>query len=324
MPSFSFIIPVKPGGTVKALKVLRQITSQKHPHEILVAEGSQPSRQRNLAAQQARGDILYFLDDDSMVSTDCLVHCAGALEDPSVAVAGGPSLTPPGDSPLQRLFGCALSSPFGAGGVRNRYRSTGSARETTERELILCNLAIRRDVFLANGGLDERLYPNEENELLDRIHAAGHKLVHVPLMWVQRSQRATLRAFCRQMFSYGRGRGQQTVIAGPGSLASFMPLALVLYLALFPLLPASMLRRLPAIAYMALDAFFTLAAMAGSGGFPAVFLLALFPLMHCANGIGLLYGLLGGKPRRTSGGEVAIRRVREFGQPATLLQTTLS
>jgi len=324
MPTFSFIIPVKPGGHVKALEALRQITSQDHPHEILIAEGSQPSRQRNLAAQQARGDVLYFLDDDSMVAADCLAQCAVALEDPSVAVAGGPSLTPPGDSPLQQLFGCVLSSLFGAGGVRNRYRSAGIARETTERELILCNLAIRRDVFLAAGGLDERLYPNEENELLDRIHAAGNKLVHIPRMSVMRSQRATITAFCRQMFSYGRGRGQQTLVAGPGSPVSFMPLAFVAYLVLFPLLPAGLFRELPAFAYVTLDALFTLAVMAGSGGFSAIFLLALFPLMHCANGIGLLYGLLGGKPRKQSSNEVTIRRAKEFEQTTTLLQTTLS
>jgi succinoglycan biosynthesis protein ExoA len=316
VPTFSFIIPVKPGGTVRALEALRQITSQTFPHEILISEGAQPSRQRNLAAQQARGDVLYFLDDDSRVTADCLAQCAGVLDDPAVAVTGGPSLTPADDSPLQHLFGCALSSPFGAGGVRNRYRSVGTVRETTERELILCNLAIRRDVFLAAGGLDERLYPNEENELLDRIRAAGHTLVHNPSMWVRRSQRATIMAFSRQMFSYGRGRGQQTLIAGPGSLMSFMPLAFVAYLVLFPLLSTSVFWKLPAVAYMALDVLFTLAAMSGSGRYTAISLLAIFPLMHCANGIGLLYGLLGGKPRQASGNDVTIRRIKEFEPPA--------
>ncbi|HEX9023382.1 MAG TPA: glycosyltransferase, partial [Geobacteraceae bacterium] len=136
MPTFSFIIPVKPGGTVRALGALRQLGEQGFPYEILVAEGTAPSRQRNLAAQQSRGDILYFLDDDSRVAPDCLAECAAALADPSVAVVGGPSLTPAEDTRLQHLFGFALSSPFGAGAVRNRYRSAGAPRETTERELI--------------------------------------------------------------------------------------------------------------------------------------------------------------------------------------------
>ncbi len=317
MPTFSFIIPVKPGGDVKALGALRQIGEQAWPYEILIAEGTVPSRQRNLAAHQCHGDILYFLDDDSRVAADCLAQCAGALADPGIAVAGGPSLTPDDDTRLQHLFGLALSSPFGAGAVRNRYRSAGVLRMTTERELILCNLAIRRDVFLAAGGLDERLYPNEENELLDRIAAAGYRMVHVPTLWVMRSQRPTLAAFVRQMFSYGRGRGQQTLIAGPGSVTSFMPLAFVTYLAMLAFLPPTLPWRLPAMAYAALDVIFTLGAMSSGAGLGSICLLALFPLMHCANGVGLLYGLLGGRPRKPSGhAEVMIRRVKEFGTPA--------
>ena len=316
MPTFSFIIPVKPGGTVKALETLQQLKEQACPYEILVAEGTRPSRQRNLAAQQCHGDILYFLDDDSRVVADCLAQCAEALADPSVAVVGGPSLTPGEDTPLQQLFGLALSSPFGAGAVRNRYRSTGTRRETTERELILCNMAIRREVYLAAGGLDERLYPNEENELLDRISAGGHRLVHCPSLWIMRSQRPTIRAFVRQMFAYGRGRAQQTLIAGSGSIGSFIPLAFVVYPALLGFLPVSLPLLLPAMAYGLLDTCFALGAVYGSGSFSAICLLGLFPLMHCANGIGLLYGLIKGKPRQPSGhAEVVIRRVKELGQP---------
>ncbi|HEX9079175.1 MAG TPA: glycosyl transferase family 2, partial [Desulfuromonadaceae bacterium] len=156
-----------------------------------------------------------------------------------------------------------------------------------------------------------------ENELLDRIAASGHRMVHVPSLWVMRSQRPTLAAFARQMFSYGRGRGQQTLIAGGGSAASFIPLAFVIYLVLLAFLPPTLPWRLPAIAYVVLDAVFTLAAMVRSARFSSICLLALFPLMHCANGVGLLYGLAGGKPRKPAGSaEVTIRRAKDFTIPA--------
>lgn len=315
MPTFSFIIPVKPNGAIKALDALEQLKGQVYPYEIFIAEGTRPSRQRNLAAEQSQGDILYFLDDDSCVSVDCLTQCAQAFEDLSVAVAGGPSLTPDSDSHLQHLFAYALTSSFGSGAMRNRYRATGQSRVATERELILCNLAIRRDLFLAAGGFDERLYPNEENELLDRITASGHKLVHVPAMGVTRSQRASLTAFVRQMFSYGRGRAQQTLIARPRSFMSFMPLIFIIYLALFPLLPANVMWKLPLITYIALDLTFTVATLLNTGRPEALFLFALYPLMHCANGAGLMYGFLTGKPVTKTGAEVAIRRVKEFEPP---------
>ncbi|OGR23696.1 MAG: glycosyl transferase family 2 [Desulfuromonadales bacterium GWD2_54_10] len=315
MLTFSLIIPVKPGGTTKALYALMQLKGQVYPYEILIAEGTSPSRQRNLAAEQARGDILYFLDDDSCVVPDCMTQCAQAFGDLSVAVVGGPSLTPDSDSRLQHIFAYALTTSFGSGAMRNRYRAAGRSRITTERELILCNMAIRRDLFLAAGGFDERLYPNEENELLDRIISLGHNLVHVPSMAVMRSQRTTLAAFVRQMFSYGRGRAQQTIIARSCSFMSFMPLILLIYVALLPLLPANMLWKLPLVSYIALDIVFTIVTLLKTGRPETLFLFGLYPLMHCANGAGLLYGFVKGKPVAKTGSDVTIRRVREFEQP---------
>ena len=215
MTQFSIIIPVKPGGHVAALESLQRVAAPPECYEILIAEGSAPSRQRNTAVHEAQGEIIYFLDDDSRVSPECLDTIGKVLADPSVAAVGGPSLTPADDSLLQQLFGSLLSSVLGAGAVRNRYRTVGSERTTTDKELILCNLAMRRSVFLEAGGFDERLYPNEENELLNRVVARGMKLVHAPAMAIRRSQRRTLRLFTRQMFSYGRGRAQQTLISGP-------------------------------------------------------------------------------------------------------------
>lgn len=317
MPTFSFIIPVKPGGSIAALESLRRLSADTSRFEVLIAEGRSPSRQRNTAAVEAQGDVLFFLDDDSHVAPDCLDTCESIMTDTSVAVVGGPSLTPPDDSPLQQLFGLALSSLFGAGGMRNRYRSVGNVRETTDKELILCNLAMRRDIFLASGGLDERLYPNEENELLDRIQASGQKLVHAPHMAIHRSQRRSLRLFIRQMYSYGRGRAQQTLIAGSGPIIGFIPLLFLLYLALLPFVAPTPLFFIPLCGYVMLDMLVTAASIGSSGSFSRILLLLLFPLMHLSNGYGLLYGLICGKNGASppnGNQEITIRRIKEFGQ----------
>jgi len=319
MPSFSFIIPVKPGGFVAAIESLRRIADPASRFEVLIAEGCSPSRQRNAAVNEARGEIIYFLDDDSQVTPDCLNLCAEIMADRSVAVAGGPSLTPASDALLQQLIGYALSSLLGAGAVRNRYRASGVTRSTTDKELILCNLAIRRNVFIDSGGFDERLYPNEENELLDRIVSRGMKLVHAPKLAVYRSQRRTLRLFIRQMFAYGRGRAQQTLIAGPGTIIGFAPLLLLLYLALLPFMPFTLLTLAPLFAYLALVLGFSTAAVIRSGALSRLLLIPLYLLMHISNGCGLFYGLLGGKRGRSRAcddAEIDIRRIKEFGQSA--------
>ena len=312
--TFSIIIPVKPGGYVAACEHLKKIMPDDPGYEILLAEGRAPSRQRNLAASEAGGDVLYFLDDDSLISPENLALCSAGMSDPAVAVVGGPSLTPAGDSRLQQLFGYALASAFGSGAVGNRYRACGKIRETTDKELILCNLAVRRSVFAGLGGFNERLYPNEENEFLERVTSAGFTLLHDPSMLVYRSQRRTLKAFIRQMFSYGRGRGQQTLITSSYSLTSFIPLFFDLYLVIALICIKYVLLLVPLVVYLTAAFASSLIALLRTGRLFSLFLIGIYPLMHIVNGAGLLWGLVIGKPEPLGDGSIRIRRIKKFGE----------
>jgi hypothetical protein len=315
--SISVIIPVKPGGGVGALDRLKSVEYPPDLYEVIVAEGCWPSRQRNLAVRQSRGDILCFLDDDSQVFPHHFMRVAGWYDDPQVAAVGGPSLTPPDDSAWQHTFGCALASLFGGGGVRNRYRRSGAPRSTGDNELILCNLSIRRDVFLGAGGLNERLYPNEENELMDRLQAEGYRLLHDPELAILRSQRPSFRAFVRQLFGYGRGRAEQTLISGSVGIMSLAPSLFLVYLCLVPLVRKPVY-SLPLLCYVLLTLVFALYEGVQSGRTACIArLLAVFPALHLSYGAGVLAGLA--RPRfRTAPAqspEVTIRQVKEMGKP---------
>ena len=318
--TFTIIIPVKPAGGVRALERLRQsVDYPAERFEVLVAEGRKPSRQRNLAAAEAKGEVLYFLDDDSLTDHDFLRRAARHFADPAVAVVGGPSLTPETDTIFQRAVGIALASPLGGGGARNRYRRTGTARATSERELILCNLAFRKGIFLTLGGLDERLYPNEENELLDRIAKGGLGLRHDPELAVYRSQRPNLRAFFRQFFGYGRGRGEQTRIAGARSAVDFLPSLFIAYLVMLPLLPWRW-AFLPLAAYGLAVIVSSLAGAAEKRLFSTVpRLMILYPSLHLCYGFGFARGLLTPRFVRNGGvaADVSLRRVKPLGAPWT-------
>jgi GT2 family glycosyltransferase len=314
MTTFSIIIPVKPGGYVAACEHLRKVMPDDPGYEILLAEGCAPSRQRNLAAHEAGGDVLYFLDDDSLITPENLVLCSEGMSDPAVAVVGGPSITPAGDSRLQQLFGYALASAFGSGAVLNRYRAHGKTRETTDKELILCNLAVRRSLFAELGGFNECLYPNEENEFLERVTASGHKLLHNPSMSVYRSQRATLKAFIRQMFSYGRGRGQQSLITSSYSVTSLIPLFFVVYLFVALLGIKYLFLLMPLVIYLCAAFATSLLVVCRTGRLFALLLPGIYPLMHVVNGIGLLWGLVNGKPEPAGDSFIRIRRIKGFGE----------
>ena len=321
LPRVTIIIPRKPGGSVRALAGLAQASYPAELLEVLVAYGSMPSAQRNLAAAQAAGEILYFLDDDSQVAPGFLEAAVRHYRDPRVAAVGGPSLTPASDSLLQRAIGAAFASPVGGGGVRNRYRKSGAARRTGDSELILCNLSFRREIFLSHGGLDERLYPNEENELMDRLLHEGLQLVHDPELAVFRSQRTSYRAFWRQMFGYGRGRGEQTVLSGKLKPVSLAPAALLFYALLLPVLllaGAGAAWALPWLCYLALVAGAALLGALRSRDWRlAPLLLLVYPTLHLVYGAGTLSGLLRPRFQRASGGpagEIEVKRVKEFGQ----------
>ena len=315
MTTFSIIIPVKPGRFVAASQHLKKILPDDPRYEVLLAEGSAPSLQRNLAAREAAGDVLYFLDDDSLVNPENFALCSDGMSNPAVAVVGGPSITPAGDNRLQQLFGLALASAFGSGAVHNRYRACGETRETTDKELILCNLAVRRPVFMDLGGFNECLYPNEENEFLERVTSAGYTLLHNPSMSVYRSQRRTLKAFIRQMFNYGRGRGEQTLITSSYSVTSFIPLFFVVYLALALVCIKYVLLLVPLVVYLCAAFTSSLLVLFRTGRPFALFLPGIYLLMHVVNGVGLLWGLISGKPEPVRDGSIRIRRIKGFGEP---------
>lgn len=297
-----------------ACRHLRKIIPDDPRYEVLLAEGNAPSRQRNQAAREASGDILYFLDDDSLIAPENLTRCADGMSNPRVAVVGGPSLTPADDSWLQQLFGSALSSPFGSGAVNSRYRAHGELRETTDRELILCNMAVRRSVFTDFGGFNECLYPNEENEFLERVISAGYTALHDPAMHVYRSQRSSLRAFIRQMFNYGRGRGQQTLITSSFSVSSFIPLFFVVYLMLVPFFLKYVLLLVPLVIYICAAVAGSLLVVRRTGNLSALLLAGIFPLIHVVNGVGLLRGVINGKPGPVIDTNIRIRKLKRLGE----------
>ena len=192
-----------------ALEGLAQLPPGEKPGEVFVCVGRNPSNQRNKGVKACHNPLVYFLDDDSRLIQGSATHLLSHFEDPRTAVAGGPNLVPPDAIPFEKTVNSVLSSWMGSFSVRYRYASLGAVREDTEKELILCNMMVRRETFLKEGGFRTDLYPNEENEFLNRLMHKGYQLVYDPRAAVYRSRRKSLWAFCYQAFRYGRGRARQ-------------------------------------------------------------------------------------------------------------------
>jgi succinoglycan biosynthesis protein ExoA len=296
VPKISVIIPVRPGGSVGALGALSRLDYPAEKIEILVAEGTCPPRQRNVAVAHSGGEILYCLDDDSLVSPDLFKRVAAHYQDEPTSVVGGPSLTPSTDGVLQRCIGYALGSFLGTLTMHARYSAVGDVRWASEKELISCNLSLRREVCSREGGFNEDVFPNEETELLSRFSRKGYKMIYDPSASVERSQRESLGELAEQFFGYGKGRMSQMLLHPSlitwlfllplfGFVYLVMLPVLVLMFGLWPLLPLSL--------YLALTVIMTIViAVREREARAFVFLPLLYPFIHACYGAGLLWELV--------------------------------
>jgi succinoglycan biosynthesis protein ExoA len=234
VPSITVIIAARPDLVeVKAVAASRALEYPLEKLEILVARGKQPSVQRNAAIKRARGTWIYFLDDDSVPPPGNLRLVLPLLERPEVQMIGGPNVCPPEAPALEQVFALVLASWLAFGPSRARYTPVGAMRESSEKELILCNLMARRESMLALGGFNEALYPNEENALMDELQKRGGKLIYEPRFLVHRRPRASLGSFARMLRTYGRGRAEQFRLhPTAGSALNFVPPLFCVYLVL--------------------------------------------------------------------------------------------
>ena len=177
--------------------------------QVLAVEGRQPSWQRNLAVQSARGKVVLFLDHDSEVLPGTLEAHLKAMRDPRVGVAGGPNVPSGREGWFGRMAGLVFGSPLGSPLVWRRYRGGAGTDNGNEKSLILCNLSVRRAAFLECGGFDPRLYPNEENEMINRLQRRGWRAVYSPRMVVAKARPSRLVDYARENARNGRGRLEQ-------------------------------------------------------------------------------------------------------------------
>jgi len=249
------------------------------------------------------------------------------MEREDADVVGGPNLCPADAGWMQSLFAVLLGSHFTFGPSRARYVAAGKQRRSSEKELILCNLLIRRSAFEASGGFDEALYPNEENALMERIDEGGGKLWYDPNLFVERFPRATLGSFYKMLFRYGCGRAQQfRRHPSTGSLMNMAPAGFVVYLLWVlwmslgswypPPAIAWWLGAVPGLLYVLLLGLQVLANLPCFGWIRSLGAAPLMPGCHVAYGIGFwrgCFGRIASEPDQSLRSQVHIDRMDPGG-----------
>jgi hypothetical protein len=214
-PRYTVIIPLSRfQADEPVLASLRTTPSPKGGVQIIVAEGGHPARQRNAALGRALGDIVVFLDNDCSIGAGYWKKLDQAMSMPDLEIVGGPALLRPNATAWEEIFNALLTHQLIVGTIASRYAARGEFRIATQTDLILCNLAVRRSIFQKIGPLSTDLYPNEENEWLDRARAADVGAFYDPGLQVFRPQRATLGQMGLMLLRYGMGRTRQFRVSG--------------------------------------------------------------------------------------------------------------
>jgi succinoglycan biosynthesis protein ExoA len=273
----------------------------------VTSSGVSASEARNYGVAAARGPVLHFVDDDVEVPPDTagkLLALFSAHRD--VCVIGGPNLTPPDDPSFSHVSGEVLASPWGSGLAHVRY-ARAPERPAGEQHLILCNLAVKREVF-ESGLRFPVLFGGEENVLMGRAAHAGHRLLYSPEVWVHHRRRTNLSGYVEQMFRYGRGRALALLYA-PGTfhVAYFAPVVLLAYVICLPALALLSLWSLLPLGLYALGSLVAALAIAFRrrrlAWLPG--LIALFALTHVVYAAGLLVSLIRRPPSDANGSRQA-------------------
>jgi GT2 family glycosyltransferase len=260
-PHVSFVIPCRPGETPKeAIEAIKKLDYPQEKIEIIVEKGLNPPNQRNRGIKKSTGEIIAFIDDDCNFKRNWLQKAVKYFENEKVGIVGGPNLTPKCDSFLSHCFGYAMSSFFGTASMSYRYKLANETREATEQRLILANMLCRRSIFEKEIYFNEKLFPNEENEFMNRVAKQGYLMLYAPDIYVYHPRKKTVRGFAKQLFGYGSGRARQSIIQ-PDSFSPLytFPSIFALALALIPISIAMNLRSLSTLLALCFSLYFIIA-----------------------------------------------------------------
>lgn len=159
--------------------------TKKYFPNILVIENKYAagsSGARNCGAEEANGEILAFIDDDAIASSTWLNNLVEGYQDPSVMGIGG-QIIPLWEKARPSWFPEEFDWVVGC-----TYRGAPKTRMPV-RNLILCNMSMKREKFNATGGFRTTIghrggAPNgdEETELCIRANQQWpqHKYIYEP------------------------------------------------------------------------------------------------------------------------------------------------
>jgi len=253
------------------------------------------SSARNIGIQNAKGDIISFIDGHTYIDNNQLLkNTVKLMNTKNVSVLSRPQfLWTPYNSFIQNCIALARASIFGHGKDSTIYN-----RQEAYVDPSSSGATYRRNIFSAVGLYDESFDACEDVDLNYRISQAGYNSFTSMKLCVYYYPRETLKGLFMQMIRYGVGR-YRLISKHPGTLSIWTLLPALFTLLLHILLLCSVSDIMWAKTLLLFGSIYLSAVtflsvwISMHNGFKYLFVLPIvFLLIHLGLGYGLLWGAM--------------------------------
>jgi|ETNmetMinimDraft_2_1059921.scaffolds.fasta_scaffold03351_4 glycosyltransferase involved in cell wall biosynthesis len=310
---FTLVVPLAPERQAPIIGDIKKLDYPNDKYHVVVAQGRNPSLNRNRGIDRVNGEIVVFLDDDAHIDADYLRKVDEFFDEhPEIDVVGGPQLTPSEDGGFARISGYALSSKFGAWKLAGRYGVMDEKLYADENDLTSANLICKKKV-VERVRFDEKLFPGEDPKFISDALKEGFRVAYSPEIIVHHQRRPEVGSLVKQIFNYGLARPRkESFFETLKKPFFFIPSLFVVYLVMMigsvlndPSITGSVIGLefsslsffwfLPFLAYVLLALLFSLYESLRHGDLLAFFVLPfVFLSIHVSYGVGMLKGYFDG------------------------------
>src|SRR5260221_10845575 len=167
------------------------------------------SRGNNLAARQARGENLVFLNNDTLPRRDWLRPLVEMQRtSPAVGIVGA-RLVDAADNTL--YVGTYFQPAINAYADAGRNYPANSVDEPRECEIFIgCGILIKRELFDALGGFDEHYFQGyEDYDLCLKVRERGLKVMYCPGSVVEHIENVSMKKLSRRVRRGSKERNRE-------------------------------------------------------------------------------------------------------------------